>query len=204
MPLPLPRSVLRVRRAGVLAPVRRQRQRWSLLLSLGLLAGGALGCRPAAPQRPGTTPPGGQNETLRQQEQLAVRQCRQRRQELLDGLAELRRAEVALAEARLLAPPPLGSPPVWDEAREQRYSQVDQELDRQRYEQELADWQRRRDERQLRIARQRQQQEAAQLRLDRQARALQQRYPGLFSAPTSIEVQPQALERLTRCPSGPA
>ena len=148
----------------------------------------------------------GQSETVRQpqQQQLAVRQCRQRRQDLLEGLAELRRAEVALAEARLLSVPPLGAPPVWDEAREQRYSQVDQELDRQRYEQELAAWQQRQADRYVLIARQRQQQEAAQLRLDRQAQALQQRYSGLFSAPTSIEVKPQELERLTRCPAAPA
>lgn len=202
MPLPLPRIIVRLRRTDRASHV--QRQRWPLLLSVGLLVGGALGCRPAPPPRPAPTSSAGQSETVLQQRQLAVRQCRQRRQDLLEGLAELRRAEVALAEARLLSVPPLGAAPVWDEAREQRYSQVDQELDRQRYEQELAAWQQRQAERQPLIARQRQQQEAAQLRLDRQAQALQQRYPGLFSAPTSIEVKPQELERLTRCPAAPA
>lgn len=133
-----------------------------------------------------------------------MRQCQQRRRELLEALSGLRRAEVALADARAEAPPPLPSPPFWDEVAEQRYSQVDQELDRQRYEQELAAWQRRRDERRALISVQRRREEAAQERLDRQALRLRQRYPGLFTGPTSIEVRPQELERLSRCPPGGA
>jgi len=171
-------------------------------LSLGLLAGGALGCRPAsAPPSPSRSP---QVEIRRQRQQLAARQCQVRREDLLAGLAELRRAEGALAELRALASPPAAPPPVWDEEKEQRYSQADQELDRQRYEQELAAWRQRQAGRQAVIDQQRQRLDAAQRRLDRQAQRLRRDYPGLFTGPTSIEVKPQELERLSRCPAPPA
>lgn len=175
-------------------------------LSLSLLAGGALGCRPAVAPQPPVPPPEASVETLRQQQQqrqrlqLAARQCRQRRDELLQGLVELRRAEAALAERRALVPAPASAPPVWDEEKESRFSQVDQELDRQRYEQELAAWR----QRQAVSALQRQRLDAAQQQLNRQAQRLQQRYPGLFTGPASIEVRPQELARLSRCPEPPA
>ncbi len=116
------------------------------------------------------------------------------------GLAELRRAEAALAEQRVAVPPALPPRPVWDAAREARYSQEDQELDRQRYEQELEAW------RQLQAGQaaawqeRREQRDLAQARLDRQSRRLHQRFPGLFTGPTSIELNPLELERLSRCP----
>lgn len=174
-------------------------------LSLSLLAAGVLGCRPAVAPQPPVPPPEASVEALRQQQQqrqrlqLAARQCRQRRDELLQGLVELRRAEAALAERRALVPAPPSAPPVWDEEKESRFSQVDQELDRQRYEQELAAWR----QRQAVSALQRQRLDAAQQRLNRQAQWLQQRYPGLFTGPASIEVRPQALARLSRCPEPP-
>jgi len=192
--------VVRLRPGGL-----RQR-RWPLLLSFSLLLSAALGCRPQPGPRPPapSTPAAADSLRTEQQlnrKQLAERQCRQQRQELIEGLAELRRAEAALAEQRAALPPPLPAAPIWDEATEQRYSQADQELDRQRYEQELEAWQRRRAEDQAVRAAQRQRQGEAQRRLDRQARLLQQRYPGLFTAPGSIEVRPQELERLSRCPA---
>jgi hypothetical protein len=185
--------------------LRRRPRRWSLLLGLGLLASGALGCSPApAPQAP-ASPPSAQADLLRQQQQqLALRQCQQRRQELLQGLAELRRAEARLADERAAPLSPLPAPPIWDEAREQRFSQVDQQLDRQRYEQELAAWKQLRAERRAEIDQQRLRLTQAQQRLDRQAQGLQKRYPGLFTGPNSIEVKPQELERLSRCPATPA
>lgn len=173
-------------------------------LSLSLLAAGALGCRAAPPPRQPLSAAPRQAELNRQQQQQALRQCQQRRDDLLAGLAELRRAEAALADQRSMVPPPLSAPPVWDEEKEQRYSEVDQELDRQRYEQELAVWRQRQAERQAVVAEQRQRLAEAQQRLDRQAQLLQQRYPGLFTAPTSIEVKPQELERLSRCPAAGA
>lgn len=185
------------------APWRSGLRRLSLLLSLNLLAAGALGCRQAPPPSPRRPPEPAASEAVQRQTQQAELACRQRRQELIDGLAELRRAEAALAEQRAAVPPALPAAPVWDEATEQRYSQADQELDRQRYEQELVAWQRRRADVQSVIAAQRQRQALAQQRLDRQARLLQQRYPGLFTGPTSIEVRPMELERLSRCPAGP-
>lgn len=183
-----------------------RRPRWALLLSLGLLASGALGCRPApSPQVP---PPSSQADLLqgrKRQQQVAWRQqCLQRREDLLQGLADLRRAEAVLADERATIPPPLPPAPIWDEATEQRYSKADQELDRQRYEQELAAWSRLRSDGRDRIAQQRLRLSQAQQRLNRQAKLLHKRYPGLFTAPTSIEVRPQELERLSRCPARPA
>lgn len=198
MPLLLPRL------AVTFTPhlVRARTHRWLLLLSFSLLAGGAMGCRPATPPRPQASPPAAQAQTPQQQQ--AARQCLQRRQALQEGLAELRRAEAALADQRAAAPPPASAPPVWDEAMEQRFSQADQELDRQRHEQELEAWRQRRADRQVLIDAQRQRLEQAQQRLDRQAQLLRRQYPDLFTAPTSIELKPQELERLNRCPEGPA
>ena len=133
-----------------------------------------------------------------------MRQCHQRRRALLQGLTELRLAETRLADLRAERPPPLPPAPVWDEAAEQRYSQVDQDLDRQRYEQDLAAWQRQQADQPALLAQQRQREAAAQQRLNGQMQRLQKRYPGLFTGPSSIEIRPQELERLSRCPSGPA
>ena len=202
MSLPFPRS----------APAREARplhgrppRRWPVLLSLGLLASCALGCRSTPPPEspPASAPTAALREQNKQQE-LAARQCRKRRQELLQDLAELRRAEAVLADERAAPLPSLPAPPIWDEAAEQRYSKVDQELDRQRYEEELAAWKRLRAERRAGIDAQRLRLAQAQQRLDRQAQRLQKRYPGLFTGPTSIEVKPQELERLSRCPATPA
>lgn len=197
MPLPFPPSAP----AFDARPLRSRPPRWSLLISLGLLASCALGCRTTPP--PGTPSPAAQAEALREQnrqQELAARQCRKRRQELQQDLAELRRAEAVLAEERAVPLSPLPAPPIWDESAEQRYSKVDQQLDRQRYEQELAAWNQLRagtEDQRLRLTQ-------AQQRLDRQAQRLQKRYPGLFTGPTSIEVKPQELERLNRCPATPA
>lgn len=185
---------------------RRAGRRALAGLSFSLLAAGVLGCRPAAAPPSRVAPPEASTESPRQQQlqrqrqQLAALQCRQRREELLQGLVELRRAESALADQRALAPAPASPPPVWDEEKESRYSQVDQELDRQRYEQELAAWR----ARHAGTFQQRERLDAAQQRLNRQAQLLQQRYPGLFTGPASIEVRPQELARLTRCPQPPA
>lgn len=135
---------------------------------------------------------------------MVARQCQQRRRELLEGLEELRRAEAVLAEERAWSAPSLPPPPVWDEIAEQRYSLVDQELDRQRYEQELAAWTRRRDDQRIVVEQRRQALSQAQQRLNAQARRLRQRDRDLFTGPTSIEVKPQVLERLSRCPAEPA
>ena len=199
MPLFLPR-----RTVSFSPRLQRRQQRWPLLLSLSLLAMAAQGCRPQPSPQPPVPSPAAQADALRQRQQLAARGCQQRRRDLLEGLAELRRAEAALADARAASHPPLSSPPVWDEAAEQRFSLVDQELDRQGYEQELAAWQRRRAEQHTALAQQRQQLAEAQQRLNRQAQRLRQRYPALFTGPTSIEVRPQEWRRLNRCPDGPA
>lgn len=199
MPSSFPRSAVAPRAC----PLPGRPRVWSLLLCFGLLASGALGCRPAPSPR--ALPPAAQAERQRkQQQQLAARQCQERRQQLQQGLAELRRAEALLADERAASLAPPLAPPIWDEAREQRFSQVDQQLDRQRYEQQLAAWQGLRAERRAAIDRQRLRLTQAQQRLDRQAQRLQKRYPGLFTGPTSIEVKPRELERLSRCPAGPA
>lgn len=203
MPLPFPPSALALKARRL--PLRGRPRRWSLLLSLGLLAGGSLGCRPApSPKAPPVSSQPDRLQEQKRQQQVALRQCLQRRQELLQGLAELRRAEAVLADERAAPLPSLPAPPIWDEATEQRYSQVDQELDRQRYEQELESWRRRRADRRADLEQQRLRLAQAQQRLNRQAQGLQKRYPELFTGPTSIEVKPQELERLSRCPATPA
>ncbi|MFM7312704.1 MAG: hypothetical protein ACKO0M_05980, partial [Cyanobium sp.] len=156
---------------------------------------GLLGCLPAHPPGP---EPGSAPQPSPQQREQAMRRCLQGRQALMQGLRELRRAEAALAELNSALQSPAGPPrPVWDEEKEQRYSQEDQQLDRQRYEQELAAWQQQREGWQRQ---QRQLQARAQRRLDRQSAALHQRYPTLFTGPESIELNPLELERLSRCP----
>lgn len=172
------------------------------LLSLLLLAGA--GCRPVATPRPPAPSPAPPTEVRRQGQQEAARRCAQRRDALLAGLAELRRAERDLAAERAALPPPAAAPPVWDEAREQRYRPEDRELDRERHERDLAAWRQGEAER-LASWRERQagRETRAQERLDRLSRALHRRAPALFTGPTSIEVKPQELARLNRCPAVP-
>jgi hypothetical protein len=139
-----------------------------------------------------------------QQRQELIRQARQRcldRREQITGLmSSLRRAEAELAAVKIEAYTPPPPPPPWDEARESRYRQEDQELDRQRHEAALAAWQSRVAGRRAGWeAGRRQRQEQAQQRLDRTAAELRALAPDLFTGPSSIEFNPAVARQVRSC-----
>lgn len=174
----------------------------SLGLCLGLLLIGGIACRQPPPPR--------QTQLeLRQQQQTrqAAQQCSRRREALRSRLDQLQQQARQLVRLRGAVPPvsPAAGPrPIWDEAKERRYSLTDQELDRQAYERELQAWHvsqaafqaRWRRSQARRVAR-------AQSRLNRLAAELRQEHPQLFSGSTSIEVDPTALQQLSHCPPLP-
>jgi hypothetical protein len=173
-----------------------------LCLCLSLLLVGAVACRLGQPQLQQ------QAEQQRRQRQLArqaAQRCINRRDSLRSRLGQLGESERELLRLRG-ATPPLSRPrPIWDEAKERRYSPADQEIDRQDYERELQLW---RDSQAASQASWRRIQArrlaAAQQRLNRRAAELRRQHPDLFSGPISIEVDPAALERLNRCPPLPS
>jgi len=164
-------------------------------LSLLLLAASLLACS-------GQRPPmgGGERPPEISPQERALRQCRERRSTLLGQLRELRRAELSLARLRSAPMPPTPGRPIWDEEKESRFSQEDQELDRQTYQRDLARWQER-DSARWSAWQQRQTPEIVESQngLNRLSRQLHGTYPQLFTAPGSIEIRPQELARLSRC-----
>jgi signal transduction histidine kinase len=165
----------------------------SLLLAASLLA--------CSGQRPPTG--GGKQPPVINTQEPALRQCQQRRSTLLGQLQDLRRAEIRLARLRSTPMPPTPGRPIWDEEKESRFSQEDQELDRQAYQRDLARWQER-DAARLAAWSQRQTPDigASQQELNRLSRQLHDQYPQLFTGPGSIEIRPQELARLSRCETG--
>lgn len=132
------------------------------------------------------------------------RQCLRKRPLLSAALAELRQAELALAQTRdaiaagPLLPPP---PPPLDEAQLSRYTREDAELDRQRHAEALASWQQQRAARRQAWRQLRQQQEAAQARLDRAAGELRRLQPDLLAR--GIELDPAVERRVFGCQAEP-
>ena len=130
--------------------------------------------------------------------------CRRRQVTITTIMGSLLQAEQELAAARSSPFSPSVAPPQpLDAGKEARYRPEDQRLDQDRYEAELGAWEQqvasqRRQWRQQRAERI----EAAQARLDRDARALRNLQPDLFTGPTSIEFDPTALRKLkTSCNS---
>lgn len=164
-------------------------------LSLVLLSAAALGC---SGQRPGGT--SGETPPKLSPQELAAQQCRARRDALQDQLRELRKAEIDLARLRRAPMPPTPGRPVWDEEKERRFSQEDQELDRQAYLRDLDAW-RLQDDARWAAWLQRQTPEivASQRRLNQLSQQLHAEHPELFTGPTSIEVKPGELARLSDC-----
>ncbi|MEA5391074.1 hypothetical protein VB738_07340 [Cyanobium gracile UHCC 0139] len=130
--------------------------------------------------------------------------CRRRQGKITSLIESLRSAEQELAAARN-SPfrPSVAPPPPLDAGRESRYRPEDQRLDRERYEEALGVWEQQvaaergrwRQQRDARVA-------AAQDRLNREARALRDLQPDLFTGPESIEFNPVAVGRVrTGCSS---
>jgi len=168
-------------------------------LGLMLLAAAALGCSRQRPSNgPAEAPP------KPSPQELAAQQCRQRRDALQSQLRELRQAETDLARLRRAPMPPTPGRPVWDEEKEQRYSQEDQEIDRQAYLRDLDAW-RLEDDARWAAWLQRQTPEIAQKqrRLNQLSQALHAQHPQLFTGPSSIEVKPAELARLSSCEALP-
>lgn len=169
-------------------------------LTLTLLAAMTLGC---GGPRQGS---GGKelgSEALSAQ-QRALKQCLNLRDRLHSQLRELRQAERTLARLRTAPMPPTPGRPIWDEEKERRYSQEDQEIDHQQYLSELAAW-RERDQARWDAWQQRRTPDigAAQQRLNQLSRQLHQSHPVLFTGPGSIEVRSEELARLSRCDGSP-
>ncbi len=134
----------------------------------------------------------------------ALDACRRRQTRITTLMASLRSAEQELAAARNSPFRPSVAPPQpLDDGTESRYRPEDQRLDRERYEEALGAWEQQvagerarwRQRREARIT-------AAQDRLDRDAQALRDLQPDLFTGPASIEFNPVAVGRLrTGCSS---
>jgi hypothetical protein len=159
-----------------------------------LLAASLMACQGPAP---GSKPP---LVAPKAEQQKQAKLCRQSSQALRAELAALRQAEWQLSRVKQQSQPQLSAPPVWDEAREQRFSEQDQELDRQRYERQLALWQQQQDEGlQTWEYRHRLELAEAQRQLNARARNLRRQHHDLFTGATSIEVNPAVLARIQRC-----
>lgn len=191
--------------------MKRRWSRW-LLLVVWLPWLGSCGHKPrlAAPnqaeqgvQAP-VTPRAEQQRLANVQRQLAQQRaqelCLQERPSLVAQMAALRRAELQLARVKEETYVPLPAPDAWDEARESRFRQEDREADWQRHLQAQEAWQRReRNHRANWTANHRDRLLIAQERLDREAQALRSRRPELFTAPGSIEFNPEVAQRLRNC-----
>ncbi len=128
----------------------------------------------------------------------ALDACRRRQGRITTLMESLRSAEQELAAARTIPFRPSVAPPQpLDDGRESRYRPEDQRLDRERYEEALGAW-----EQQVAAERARWRQQrnarvdAAQDRLDRDAQALRDLQPDLFTGPSSIEFDPVAVGRV--------
>jgi hypothetical protein len=134
----------------------------------------------------------------------ALEACRRRQRTVTTLMESLRRTEQELAAARNSPFRPSVAPPQpLDAGRESRYRPEDQRLDRERYEEALGAWEQQvaaerarwRQRREARI-------DAAQDRLNREAMALRDLQPDLFTGPASIEFDPVAVGRVTAGCSG--
>ena len=173
-------------------------------LPILLLAAALTACRGPEPMArpPIVAPPAPQSELQRQEQ---ARLCRQTSRTVSSELAALRQVERRLSGLRQQGDPGSSSPaPLWDEAREQRYSDQDRELDRQRYEREWAQWQQQQATgRQAWEGRHRRELAGAQSELNARSRRLRRLRPNLFTGATSIEVNPAVLDQILRCaPTG--
>ena len=134
----------------------------------------------------------------------ALDTCRRRQGRITTLMESLRSAEQELAAARTSPFRPSVAPPQpLDDGRESRYRPEDQRLDRERYEEALGAWEQQvAGERARWLQRRDARITAAQDRLDRDAQALRDLQPDLFTGPESIEFNPVAVGRLrTGCSS---
>lgn len=134
----------------------------------------------------------------------ALDSCRRRQGRIATMMESLRSAEQELAAARNSPFRPSVAPPrPLDDGRESRYRPEDQRLDRERYEEALGAWEQQvAGERARWLQRRDARITAAQDRLDRDAQALRDLQPDLFTGPASIEFNPVAVGRLrTGCSS---
>jgi len=177
--------------------------RRQLGLPILLLATGLTACRGPGPvARSPIAAPAPQSELQRQEQ---ARLCRQASRTVSSELAALRQVERRLSALRQQGDPGYSSPaPRWDEAREQRYSEQDRDLDRQRYQRQLAAWQQQQATgRQAWEGRHRRELAGAQSELNARSRRLRRLRPNLFTGAASIEVNPVVLDRILRCaPTG--
>jgi hypothetical protein len=134
----------------------------------------------------------------------ALEACRRRQRTLTTLMESLRRTEQELAAARNSPFRPSVAPPQpLDAGRESRYRPEDQRLDRERYEEALGAWEQQvASERALWRQRREARIEAAQARLNRDARALRDLQPDLFTGPASIEFDPVVVGRVRAGCSG--
>ena len=169
-------------------------------LPILILTATLVGCQGPRPVTKSPTPPA-DLQAQQAKNQAAAKLCRQTGQNVTAALAALRQAERQLNRLKQQGEPAAGNPPVWDEAREERFSEQDQDLDRQRYGRQLALWQQQQAERsQAWEGRHSLELAAAQSQLNRRARALRRQHPDLFTGASSIEVNPAVLAQLLRCP----
>ena len=173
------------------------------LLIAGVIGAWISGCR-----RPTTTAPspadqetgrtsGPSPEVLEQ----AITRCKASREEVSNLMTTLRLSErdLAAAKAERYAPTQAPPPPL-DEAELARFRPEDRELDRQRHAEAMSAWEasdvpRRREwmaGHQARLSRH-------QSQLDRAARRLRELEPSLFTAPGSIEYDPDVAETIQSC-----
>ncbi|MEB3334755.1 MAG: hypothetical protein VKP70_07195 [Cyanobacteriota bacterium] len=126
--------------------------------------------------------------------------CLRERPALEAAMAELRRAESALAQVKSETRVPLPPPPPWNDAVESRFRLEDRELDRQRHEEARANWRQREESDRLRWRAAHQERLGeAQGHLNRQARVLRDRRPDLFTGPGSIEFNPAVEDQIRQC-----
>jgi hypothetical protein len=135
-----------------------------------------------------------------QQQRIARERCLRERTVLEAKMAELRRSEAQLARVKKETYGPRSSPPRWNEDQESRFRPEDRDADWQEYLQAREEWTRKEGTlRALWQADHARQLDDAQARLDQLTRSLREQQADLFTAPGSIEFNPDVVRRLRDC-----